>query len=110
VARFLMVGGALVRRRKGLATVFQRVEQAAMPRIARLEADFEAEAAVGIYSARLPLRRSYCDPADKIAVTVTRAQLLFGVRPVGRNPTAAYDVVRLDSKMSAKSQRSAISS
>src|SRR5215470_13219290 len=91
-----MVAGALVRRRKGLAALFQRVEQAAMPSITRLGADFEAEAAVGIYPARLAPRRSDRHRAGEIAVAVTRAQLLFGVRPVGRNPTAAYDVVRLD--------------
>jgi hypothetical protein len=91
-----MVVGALERRRKGPAAVFQRVEQAAMPGVTRLEADFEAEAAVGINPARLVPRRSYGHRAGEIGVAVTRAQLLLGVRPFGRNPTATYDVVRLD--------------
>jgi hypothetical protein len=67
-----------------------------MPGIARIEANFEAEAAIGIRPARLARCRSNCHGAGEIAVMVTRTKPLLDLRPVGRNPTAAYDVVRFD--------------
>ena len=67
-----------------------------MPGIAWLEIDFEAETAVGIRPARLGLCRGNGNRAAEIGVAVTRAQLLLRLGPVGYDPTAANNVVRLD--------------
>ena len=73
MARFPVIVGAFARRLERLVTVFQRIEQAAMPGIAWLEIDFEAETAVGIRPARLGLCRGNGNRAAEIGVAVTRA-------------------------------------
>ena len=66
-----------------------------MPGIARIEANFEAEAAIGIRPARLALCRSNCLARAKSPLR-NSYEAFARFRPVGRNPTAAYDVVRFD--------------
>ena len=80
-----------------------------MPAAPGLERDLEAEPAIGVDGARSPSMRPNVTARMEIGVAICRAQFLLVVRPFRGDAAAAHDAARFTSKMSAKSERMAIS-
>ncbi len=93
MVRFSVLVDTVIQGRESSFAIFQRVEQAAMPRFTGIEADFEAEPAIGIH--RLGLPRSNRYSADEITVAIDCPKLLLRLRPFRGNPTAAHDAAGL---------------
>ncbi len=95
MVRFVVLIDAVIRGREGSLAVRQRVEQAAMPGLAGIEGDLEAEPAIGIHRFGLLMLRSNRYSADEIAVAIDRPQLLLPLRPFRGDPSAPHDVTGL---------------
>ena len=67
-----------------------------MPRLTRRKGQLEAEPTVGVDRARAGGPRRYGERAREIGIAIARAQLLLGLRPLGRDPSAAHDAVGFD--------------
>jgi hypothetical protein len=73
VAQLVAVGDAVIGRRKMPVAVRQRLEKAAMPRLAGSEGDLKAQPPVGIHCLRLATLRRHRQRAHEIGIAVARA-------------------------------------
>src|SRR6516162_11013299 len=81
--------------RKMPSAVRQRIEQAAMPCLARLEGHLEAEATIGVDRLCRRLRRGYRHGTAKVTIAVCRAQSLMRFGPLRGDPAPAHNPARL---------------
>jgi hypothetical protein len=90
-----MLLGALMRRSMESLTVYQSVEQAAVPGLPGIQGDMEVEPTIGKSRLGPTLRRSHHHRANEIAVVITGPQLLPRLRPRRDDMPTAHDIVRL---------------
>src|SRR6266446_7919924 len=74
--------------------VCQRIEEAAMPCLARFEAHLEAEPSVGVYRLCGRARWGNRHRAAEVAVAVGRAQMLVPFGPLRGDPASAHNTAR----------------